>query len=135
MAGRHVDASSPARRLSETSVEVSAYRTVIEAVTNAEIGERLHLSAKTIANNVSTILTTLQVTQRGQAIVRAREAGLGQDRHVWPHMSHRRARMSDDSSCCSVATRPTSGTTGTSGRSRSLMACMASTSGSPVRKD
>ena len=48
-------------------------------LTNAEIGARLHLSAKTIANNVSMILTKLQVTQRGQAIVRAREAGLGRD--------------------------------------------------------
>lgn len=46
-------------------------------LTNAEIGDRIHLSAKTIANNVSTILTKLHVTQRGQAIVRAREAGLG----------------------------------------------------------
>lgn len=46
-------------------------------LTNAEIGARLHLSAKTVANNVSGILTKLQVTQRSQAIVRAREAGLG----------------------------------------------------------
>ena len=34
-------------------------------------------SAKTIANNVSTILTKLRVPQRTQAIVQAREAGLG----------------------------------------------------------
>ncbi len=46
-------------------------------LTNAEIGLRLHLSAKTVANNVSSILTKLHVTQRSQAIVRAREAGLG----------------------------------------------------------
>ncbi len=45
-------------------------------LTNAEIGEQLHLSAKTIANNVSLILTKLHVTQRGQAIVLARDAGL-----------------------------------------------------------
>jgi len=44
---------------------------------NAEIGQRLHLSGKTVANNVSAILAKLQVSQRGQAIVRAREAGLG----------------------------------------------------------
>ncbi|MCB0966648.1 MAG: response regulator transcription factor [Ilumatobacter sp.] len=50
---------------------------IADGLTNAEIGDRLHLSAKTIANNVSTILTKLQVTQRGQAIVLAREAGLG----------------------------------------------------------
>nr|WP_296068860.1 response regulator transcription factor [uncultured Actinoplanes sp.] len=46
-------------------------------LSNAEIGRLLHLSSKTIANNVSAILTKLHVSQRAQAIVRAREAGLG----------------------------------------------------------
>ena len=46
-------------------------------LTNAEIAERLHLAPKTVANNVSIILNKLHVTQRGQAIVRAREAGFG----------------------------------------------------------
>jgi DNA-binding NarL/FixJ family response regulator len=45
--------------------------------TNAEIATALSLSAKTVANNVSVILNKLHVTQRGQAIVRARDAGLG----------------------------------------------------------
>lgn len=45
--------------------------------TNPEIAGRLHLSAKTVANNVSIILNKLQVTQRGQAIVVARNAGMG----------------------------------------------------------
>ncbi|MFC2176816.1 response regulator [Actinomycetota bacterium] len=53
-------------------------------LTNPEIGERLHLSTKTIANNVSTILNKLHFTQRGQAIVRAREAGLGRDDSAGP---------------------------------------------------
>ena len=53
-------------------------------LTNAEIGERLHLSTKTIANNVSTILNKLHFTQRGQAIVRAREAGLGRKHPARP---------------------------------------------------
>jgi DNA-binding NarL/FixJ family response regulator len=44
---------------------------------NADIGRQLHLSAKTIANNVSAILTKLHVSQRSQAIVQARDAGLG----------------------------------------------------------
>jgi DNA-binding NarL/FixJ family response regulator len=47
-------------------------------VSNAVIAERLALSEKTIRNNVSAILTKLQVTDRSAAIVRAREAGLGQ---------------------------------------------------------
>jgi len=46
-------------------------------LSNAEIGQRLHLSGKTVANNISTIFAKLHVTQRSQAIVRAREAGLG----------------------------------------------------------
>lgn len=49
---------------------------VAGGLTNAEIGDQLHLSAKTIANNISMILTRLQVTNRAQAIVLAREAGL-----------------------------------------------------------
>jgi DNA-binding NarL/FixJ family response regulator len=56
-------------------------------LTNAEIGERLHLSTKTIANNVSTILTKLHLTQRGQAIVRAREAGFGRGESSRPQQS------------------------------------------------
>ncbi|MEU0837187.1 response regulator transcription factor [Streptomyces sp. NPDC005969] len=46
-------------------------------LSNAEIGRRLHLSGKTVANNVSAILAKLHLTQRSQAIVRARDAGLG----------------------------------------------------------
>jgi DNA-binding NarL/FixJ family response regulator len=46
---------------------------------NQEIAGQLFLSLKTVRNYVSTILTKLQVADRAQAIVRAREAGLGQD--------------------------------------------------------
>jgi len=49
-------------------------------LSNAEIGARLNLTAKTVANNVSSILNKLHVTQRGEAIVRAREAGMGSPR-------------------------------------------------------
>ncbi len=44
---------------------------------NAQIASALYLSPKTVRNNVSNVLTKLQVTDRAQAIVRAREAGLG----------------------------------------------------------
>lgn len=43
---------------------------------NAEIASLLTLSAKTVRNHVSNILSKLQVADRGQAIIRAREAGL-----------------------------------------------------------
>ena len=47
--------------------------------TNPEIAKRLYLSPKTVRNHVSNIFTKLQVADRAQAIIRAREAGLGQD--------------------------------------------------------
>jgi DNA-binding NarL/FixJ family response regulator len=45
--------------------------------TNPEIAERLVLSQKTVRNHVSNIFSKLQVVDRAQAIIRAREAGLG----------------------------------------------------------
>ena len=44
---------------------------------NQEIAGQLFLSLKTVRNYVSNILTKLQVSDRAQAIIRAREAGLG----------------------------------------------------------
>jgi DNA-binding NarL/FixJ family response regulator len=44
---------------------------------NAAIATRLGVAPKTVANNVSAIFTKLQVADRAQAIVRARDAGLG----------------------------------------------------------
>lgn len=46
--------------------------------TNPEIAARLSLSPKTVRNVVSSILGKLQVADRAEAIIRAREAGLGQ---------------------------------------------------------
>jgi DNA-binding NarL/FixJ family response regulator len=44
---------------------------------NNEIAQRLVLSGKTIRNHITNIFSKLQVVDRAQAIVRAREAGLG----------------------------------------------------------
>ena len=44
---------------------------------NAAIAERLSLSPKTVGNHISNIFSKLQVADRAQAILRAREAGLG----------------------------------------------------------
>lgn len=44
---------------------------------NATIARQLGLSAKTVRNHCSNIFAKLQVADRSQAIVRAREAGLG----------------------------------------------------------
>lgn len=58
-------------------------RGVLEMVaagrSNSEIARVLFVTPKTVRNHVSNIFSKLQVTDRAQAIVRAREAGLGQD--------------------------------------------------------
>ena len=44
---------------------------------NQEIADRLVLSVKTVRNHISNICTKLQVADRTQAMLRARDAGLG----------------------------------------------------------
>jgi DNA-binding NarL/FixJ family response regulator len=46
---------------------------------NAQIAQKLGLTTKTVRNHVSNILNKLQVVDRAQAILLAREAGLGKD--------------------------------------------------------
>ena len=53
---------------------------VARGMNNGEITDRLVLSPKTVRNHVSNIFSKLQVADRAQAIVRAREAGLGGER-------------------------------------------------------
>jgi DNA-binding NarL/FixJ family response regulator len=48
-----------------------------QGYTNAAIGERLVLSTKTVRNYVSNIFAKLQVADRAEAIIRARDAGMG----------------------------------------------------------
>ncbi|WP_242494839.1 response regulator [Nocardioides zhouii] len=43
----------------------------------AQIAETLHLSPKTVSNNLTTIFAKLEVTDRTAAVLRARERGLG----------------------------------------------------------
>ena len=44
---------------------------------NAQIASALYLAPKTVRNNVSNILAKLQATDRAEAMIRARDAGLG----------------------------------------------------------
>jgi DNA-binding NarL/FixJ family response regulator len=50
---------------------------IAQGLNNAAIAERLTLSPKTVGNHISNIFSKLQVADRAEAIVRARDAGLG----------------------------------------------------------
>jgi DNA-binding NarL/FixJ family response regulator len=50
---------------------------IAQGLSNPEIASRLYLSPKMVRNHISNIFAKLQVADRAQAIVRAREAGLG----------------------------------------------------------
>jgi pimeloyl-ACP methyl ester carboxylesterase len=62
--------------LSERESEVLGL--IARGLDNAQIAARLELSDKTVRNHITHIFEKLQVESRAQAIVRAREAGLGQ---------------------------------------------------------
>ncbi|HWC13133.1 MAG TPA: response regulator transcription factor [Actinomycetota bacterium] len=70
------------RRAADPFPEVTAReREILDllagGLSNAAIARHIGIAPKTVANNVSSIFMKLQVADRGQAIVRAREAGLG----------------------------------------------------------
>jgi DNA-binding NarL/FixJ family response regulator len=60
-----------------TSREREILNLLAAGLSNAAIGHRLGVAPKTIANNISAIFTKLRITDRKQAIIRARNAGLG----------------------------------------------------------
>jgi DNA-binding NarL/FixJ family response regulator len=61
-----------------THREYEILNLIAAGMSNLAIARRLNLSAKTINNHVSRIFTKLGVTNRANAIVRARDAGLGE---------------------------------------------------------
>jgi DNA-binding NarL/FixJ family response regulator len=50
---------------------------IAEGLNNAEIARRFVLSPKTVRNHISNIFAKMHVADRAQAIIRARDAGLG----------------------------------------------------------
>lgn len=60
-----------------TARELEILDLLAAATPTAAIARRLEVSTKTVSNHVSNILTKLQVADRTQAAMKAREAGLG----------------------------------------------------------
>ena len=60
-----------------TAREAELLDLIARGLNNTEIAKRLYVSQKTVRNHVSNIFLKLQVADRAQAIVKAREAGLG----------------------------------------------------------
>jgi DNA-binding NarL/FixJ family response regulator len=71
--------SAPQRAFPElTGREEEILSLVAQGKSNQEIAAQLFVSVKTVRNHVSNILLKLQVADRAQAVIRARDAGIGQ---------------------------------------------------------
>jgi len=60
-----------------TDREREVLELIAHGISNAQIAERLVISPKTVSNHITSIFSKLQVADRAQAIIRARDAGLG----------------------------------------------------------
>jgi DNA-binding NarL/FixJ family response regulator len=60
-----------------TAREGEVLELIAQGFDNAQIAARLDLAEKTVRNNITHIFAKIEVENRAQAIVRAREAGLG----------------------------------------------------------
>lgn len=76
-AGRSVGRDEPLERLSDRELEV--FRLVGEALTSSEIGERLHLSPKTVDSHRENIKKKLGLRNHGELLRRAVQWVLEQD--------------------------------------------------------
>ena len=61
-----------------TARELEVFKLLARGLNNPSIAAELYLSERTVRNYVSNIFTKLQVADRAQAIVAARDAGLGE---------------------------------------------------------
>lgn len=68
-------ASTKANPAGLTKRQLDVLRLLNEGLSNAEIGERLFVSGKTVDHHVSAILGKLEVSSRGEAAAYARDAG------------------------------------------------------------
>jgi DNA-binding NarL/FixJ family response regulator len=61
-----------------TAREAQILEQIAQGLDNAQIAARLELSEKTVRNHITSIFDKIGVESRAQAIVMARERGLGQ---------------------------------------------------------
>jgi len=76
-AGHARPAAAPFPELTDREDEV--LQLIARGLANRVIAAELGISDKTVRNHVANIFNKLQVADRGQAIIRAREAGLGRE--------------------------------------------------------
>jgi DNA-binding NarL/FixJ family response regulator len=74
--------AEPAAAVEDPFAELTGReREVLELIAagarNAEIARRMSIAPKTVANHISAIFTKLQIADRSEAIILARDAGLG----------------------------------------------------------
>jgi DNA-binding NarL/FixJ family response regulator len=74
-AGRSAAAADPFPDLTEREHQI--LELIAAGRANADIAKVLEITPKTVRNHVANVFNKLQVASRGEAIVRAREAGLG----------------------------------------------------------
>ena len=74
-AAHHNEATSPFPDLTDREREVLTL--IAQGENNQAVAHQLHISTKTVSNHISNIFNKLQISDRAQAIVKARQAGLG----------------------------------------------------------
>lgn len=76
----NVNAAFPQNAFPElTDRELVILELIASGKNNSEISAKLNIRPKTVRNHVSNIFNKLQVVDRAQAIIRAREAGMGKN--------------------------------------------------------
>lgn len=62
-----------------TERELEVLHLIAKGLSNDTIAQQLNLSPKTVRNHITAIFSKLEITRRAEAIIRARDAGLGID--------------------------------------------------------
>lgn len=61
-----------------TDREREVLNLIAQGLSNQEIAQRLVVSGKTVSNHISNVFSKIQVVDRAQAIIKARQAGMGE---------------------------------------------------------